>query len=144
MGLNAKPGEIAGLPRQPAGFNSLTLGRRAVQWRGYSAAFQNRRTKIMHTLMAATDLSSRSGKALHQAVLIALQCKARLVILHVVDEAQPAELVDRRISEVKAFLNACAADIAKLNDLEVDVVVRRGTPHLVIAETARERAADLI
>ena len=41
----------------------------------------------MHTLMAATDLSSRSGKALHQAMLIALQCKARLVILHVVDES---------------------------------------------------------
>ena len=82
----------------------------------------------MHTLMAATDLSSRSSKALHQAVLIALQCKARLVILHVANEAQPAELVDRRISEVKAFLNACAADIAKLNGLEVDVVVRHGTP----------------
>ena len=98
----------------------------------------------MHTLMAATDLSSRSGKALHQAMLIALQCKARLVILHVVDEAQPAELVDRRISEVKAFLNACAADIAKLNGLEVDVIVRRGIPHLVIADTAREQAVDLI
>ena len=99
---------------------------------------------MMHTLMAATDLSSGSGKALHQAVLIALQCRARLVILHVVDEAQPAELVDRRIAEVKAFLTPCAADIAKLNDLEVDVVVRRGTPDLVIADTAREQAVDLI
>jgi universal stress protein E len=98
----------------------------------------------MHTLMAATDLSSRSDKALHQAALIALQCKARLVILHVVNEAQPAELVDRKTSEAKAILNACAADIAKLNDLEVDVVVRHGTPYLLIAETARERAADLI
>jgi len=99
---------------------------------------------MMHTLMAATDLSSRSDKALHQAALIALQCKARLVILHVVNEAQPAELVDRKTSEAKAILNACAADIAKLNDLEVDVVVRHGTPYLLIAETARERAADLI
>ena len=66
----------------------------------------------MHNLMAATDLSSRSGKALHQAMLIALQCGARLVILHVVDERQPTDLTDRRISEVKTFLNASAADIA--------------------------------
>ena len=98
----------------------------------------------MHTLMAATDLSSRSGKALHQAMLIALQCEARLVILHVVDERQPTELADRRISEVKTFLNASAADIGRLNGLEVDVIVRCGIPHLVIAETAREQAVDLI
>ena len=96
----------------------------------------------MHTLMAATDLSSRSGKALHQAMLIALQCEARLVILHVVDERQPTELADRRISEVKTFLNASAADIGRLNGLEVDVIVRCGIPHLVIAETAREQAVD--
>jgi len=70
--------------------------------------------------------------------------QGRLVILHVVNEAQPAELVNLRISEVKNLLNPCAADIAKLNDLEVDVVVRRGTPHLVIADTAQEQGADLI
>ena len=55
----------------------------------FSTAFQDKdkgqRSCIL--LMAATDLSSRSGKALHQAMLIALQCEARLVILHVVDEA---------------------------------------------------------
>ena len=52
--------------------------------------------------------------------------------------------LDRRISEVKTFLNASAADIARLNGLEVDVIVRCGIPHLVIADTAREQAVDLI
>ena len=67
----------------------------------------------MHTLMAATDLSSRSGKALHQAMLIALQCEARLVILHVVDERQPTELVDRRIAEVKSVPERLAQPISR-------------------------------
>ncbi|MCI3953055.1 MAG: universal stress protein UspA, partial [Burkholderiales bacterium] len=48
----------------------------------------------MRMILVGTDLSSRSDRALHRAAFLARQFKARLLLLHVVDDDQPPALVD--------------------------------------------------
>ena len=44
-------------------------------------------------ILAATDFSTRSNRALRQAGLLAQQAETRLHVLHVVDDDQPDEIV---------------------------------------------------
>jgi universal stress protein E len=44
-------------------------------------------------ILAATDFSTRSNRALRQAGLLAQPANAQLHLLHVVDDDQPEELV---------------------------------------------------
>lgn len=98
----------------------------------------------MRMLLAGTDLSSRSDRALHRAALLAREFKARLVILHVVDDDQPPALIDQDSRQATALLDGQALQLAELANARPDVLVRVGDPFDVIVRTAREQEADLI
>lgn len=44
----------------------------------------------METIMMATDFSERSDRALRRITLLAKQHKAKITLIHVVDDGQPA------------------------------------------------------
>jgi nucleotide-binding universal stress UspA family protein len=95
-------------------------------------------------LVAATDLSSRSDRALHRAALIARQFKSRLALLHVVDDDQPSELVAEETRKATKLLDGHAGHLAKLAASTPNVLVRHGDPFQAIVGTAKELGAELI
>src|SRR5690348_2457584 len=98
----------------------------------------------MRTLIAATDLSSRSDRALHRAALLASQFKARLCFLHAVDDDQPPTMIDQNRRQATALLAGQARHLSELTNVRPDVVVKAGDPFDVIVEAAREQGANLI
>lgn len=98
----------------------------------------------MRMLLAGTDLSSRSDRALHRAALMAREFKARLLLLHVVDDDQPPAMIDQDRRQATALLNGQALHLAELANARPDVLVKIGDPFEVIVETAHEQQADLI
>jgi universal stress protein E len=98
----------------------------------------------MRMLLVATDLSSRSDRALHRAALMAREFKARLALLHVVDDDQPPAMIDQDMRQAKALLDGQALQLAELANTRPDVLVKIGDPFEVIVQTMREQQADLI
>jgi nucleotide-binding universal stress UspA family protein len=95
-------------------------------------------------LLVGTDLSSRSDRALHRAALMAREFKARLLLLHVVDDDLPPAMIDPDRRQATALLDGQALHLAELANARPDVLVKIGDPFEVIVETAREQQADLI
>ena len=98
----------------------------------------------MRMILAGTDLSARSDRALHRAALLAREFKARLLILHVVDDDQPPALIDQDRRQAKALLDGQALHLAELANAPPDLLVKVGDPFDIIVRTAREQGADLI
>src|SRR5690606_16832914 len=68
-------------------------------------------------IVAATDLSVRSQRAVRRAGLLARDKGAELILLHVVDDDQPARLVDTASREAQEYLQESRDSIAELHDL---------------------------
>lgn len=94
----------------------------------------------MRTIIAATDLSARSDLAVQRAGQLARKHGANLVLLHVVDDDQPADLMRMELEAATAYLTR-----GKTGDLE-SVVIRceAGDAFNVICEVSQEEGADLI
>jgi nucleotide-binding universal stress UspA family protein len=95
-------------------------------------------------ILAATDLSSRSDRAVRRAALLGRQFGARLALLHVVDDDQPADVVDRQLRQAAMLLDGYASRLAEIASAVPEVLVRRGSPFQAIVETAGEQASDLV
>lgn len=95
------------------------------------------------SLMVATDLSARSDRAVERALLLAADLRARLTVLHVVDEDLPARIADRYHEEAQALLTGqlSAASNGK-GSIEAKVVFGRGAD--TILSVAEDREIDLI
>jgi nucleotide-binding universal stress UspA family protein len=89
----------------------------------------------------ATDLSARSERAVGRAAMLARQFGAEVVLLHVVDDDQPAPLVAAATRQADALLHAAAPDV---DGAKPEVLLRAGDPFEVVVQTADERAVDLV
>lgn len=98
----------------------------------------------MRMLVAGTDLSPRSDRALHRAALLARQLQAGFALLHVVDDDQPTELIEKEISQATTILEGRAVHLAELAYARPEILVEAGNPFQIIMETAKERNADLV
>src|SRR6185295_18670506 len=96
----------------------------------------------MKLILAATDFSARSDRAVRRAGLLAREQDARLMLLHVVDDDRPERLVAEEMATAQDLLEKTAG--AVLADLRCEAKVVLGDPFEGIAKTARESAADLI
>jgi len=104
-------------------------------------------------ILASTDFSASSNLALDYAVELARAFGARLILLHVVEadfEAgalsyglQPtlAEYVEKTKQVAMERLEAAASRVA---DLDVEILLKRGTASVEIVRTAIEDACDVI
>jgi universal stress protein E len=98
----------------------------------------------MERILAATDFSTRSQRASRQAGLLARQTGAQLTLLHVVDEDQPAHLIQLERGEAEAILNEQVGSVAELQGIECRIVVMTGDAFDAILRTAESVSANLL
>ena len=97
----------------------------------------------MH-IVAATDLSTRSHRAVRRAGLLAQARDAQLTLLHVVDEDQPPELIEIETREVGRILGEQISAVPELRGVPCVPVVISGDPFAGILAAADSARADLI
>lgn len=95
-------------------------------------------------ILAATDFSTRSQRALRRAGLLARNVAAELTLVHVVDDDQPSAIVGLESREAQRYLAVQIASIAELKGLQCDSAVVTGNPFNGILNAAEARAVDLI
>jgi len=96
-------------------------------------------------ILAATDFSTRSNRALRQAGLLAQPfCCATLHVVHVVDNDQPEELVQIEKREAERLLAEQMASMPELRGVQCRPMVVTGDPFDGILRTAAQVSADLI
>lgn len=95
-------------------------------------------------ILAATDFSGRSQRALRQAGLLARERNADLTIVHVVDDDQPARLIDLEKREAEQYLAELGGTLAELQGLSYQSAVVTGEPFDGILRTAKSTGADLV
>ena len=98
----------------------------------------------MERILAATDFSTRSQRALRQAGLLARQTDAQLTLLHIVDEDQPPHLIQLERDEGETILKEQVGSVAELQGIDCRVVVMTGVAFDAILRTAKSVSADLI
>jgi universal stress protein E len=96
-------------------------------------------------ILAATDFSSRSQRALRKAGLLAQATGAELTVLHVVDDDQPQDLVEIESREAERILADQIGTMAELRTAaRCRPMVIKGDPFDGILIAARMIGADLI
>lgn len=95
-------------------------------------------------IIAATDFSTRSQRAVRRAGLLARASDADLILLHVVDDDQPERIVDVESREALKYQNELIDSMTELRGVRCEPVVVAGDAFDGILRVARTRAADLI
>jgi len=95
-------------------------------------------------ILAATDFSTRSHRALRRASLLAKSRNAELILVHVVDDDQPPEMFESDRREAQRYLDEQLVSTAALRDIDCSVEVVAGDPFAGILQAADARAVDLI
>jgi nucleotide-binding universal stress UspA family protein len=95
-------------------------------------------------ILAATDFSTRSNRALRQAGLLAGPVNAQLHIVHVVDDDQPEELIAMEKREAERLLQEQASSMPELRGVQTSTMVVSGDPFDGILRAAARMKADLI
>src|SRR3954451_18862357 len=144
------PGQITGSDdwRPPAAASKALRNRtQLTRWSTWKAnnlaALRNHKESDMN-IVAATDLSTRSNRALRQAGLLARSPDAKLHLVHVVDEDQPAELVRIEEREAQRMLVEQIASMPELENVHCYPIVVKGYPFDGILQAAAAAHADLV
>ncbi len=95
-------------------------------------------------ILIATDLSTRSHRALRRAGLLAQGSSAELTLVHVVDEDQPAALVEIETREAERILLEQISAVAELRGVRCRPAVIASDAFDGILRIAESTKADLI
>jgi universal stress protein E len=95
-------------------------------------------------ILAATDFSTRSFRALRRAGLLAQARGTELALVHVVDDDQPEDLVETEKREAERILAEQISAIDELRGARCRPMVIAGDPFDGILQTAGSIKADLI
>lgn len=95
-------------------------------------------------ILAATDFSTRSNRALRQAGLLAQPGNGHVHIVHVVDDDHPEDLVRTEKREAERLLNEQVESMPELQGTQPHPMVVAGDPFDGILRTAAEIQPDLI
>jgi universal stress protein E len=95
-------------------------------------------------IVAATDFSTRSNRALRRAGLLARARDAELALVHVVDDDQPGDLVDLESREAERILAEQIGSMAELQAAKCRPMVVLGDPFEGILRAAGAVDTDLI
>jgi len=99
--------------------------------------------RISPRVLCATDLRTRSARAVSRADAIARGLGAQLLLLHVVDAAGSARASGDRGARARFVLDVRARKLARAGN-GAQISVRTGRPHQTIADAAIKWDADLI
>jgi nucleotide-binding universal stress UspA family protein len=92
--------------------------------------------KPIPRILCATDLSPESGNAVQRAVMLAKKMDALLLLLHVVDEKHPLEIIGLMAARARSTLQELTGS--------AEIEVRAGKPCQTIARVIKEWDADLV
>jgi universal stress protein E len=95
-------------------------------------------------ILAATDFSTRSQRALRRAGLLAQAGGAELTLVHVVDDDRPKNLVEIEMREAERILAEKISAMAELRGAQCRSLVVAGDPFDGILRSAGAIGADLI
>lgn len=95
-------------------------------------------------ILAATDFSTRSNRALRQAGLLAQPGNSHVHVVHVVDDDQPEELVRIETREAERTLREQIDSMPELRGIEARPMVVTGDPFDGILQAGVAIKADLI
>jgi universal stress protein E len=95
-------------------------------------------------ILAATDFSTRSNRALRQAGLLAQASNVQLALVHVVDDDQPQALVEMEKREAERVLAEQMDSMPELRGIQARPMVVAGDPFDAILRAAADVGADLI
>jgi nucleotide-binding universal stress UspA family protein len=95
-------------------------------------------------ILAATDFSTRSNRAVRQAGLLAQARKARLGLVHIVDDDQPQELIAMEKREAERILAEQITAVPELRGVQCRPIAVEGDPFDGILRTADAVKAGLI
>lgn len=95
-------------------------------------------------ILAATDFSTRSQRALRRAGQLAQAAAAELSIIHVVDDDQPQHLVEMEVRESGRMLSELIGAVSELRNVRCHPMVVMGDPFDAIVRTAAAQKPDLI
>ncbi|WP_424631769.1 universal stress protein [Bradyrhizobium sp. SYSU BS000235] len=95
-------------------------------------------------ILAATDFSTRSQRALRRAGQLARAAAAELALVHVVDDDQPPRFVEMETRESERMLAELISAVSELRGLRCHPMVAVGDPFDAILRTAAAHTADLI
>jgi nucleotide-binding universal stress UspA family protein len=96
----------------------------------------------MRQILAATDFSGRSRRAVKRAAMLARESGARLTLLHVVDDDRDARLVEAEVALAGTALEEMRAELA--SGVACEARVDRGDPFDGIIRAARDCSAALV
>jgi universal stress protein E len=102
------------------------------------------RRELRLQILAATDFSTRSNRALRQAGLLAQTSGAQLALVHVVDDDQPQDLVAMEKREAERILAEQVSVMPELAGIQRRAIVVAGAPFSGILQTAATVRADLV
>lgn len=97
----------------------------------------------MH-ILAATDFSTRSNRALRQAGLLAQSGNAKLHLVHVVDDDQPEEMIRMEKREAERVLAEQIDSMSELRGIQAYPMVVTGDPFDGILRAAGQIKPNLI
>lgn len=99
---------------------------------------------MIKRLLVATDLSPRSAHGVQRALQLAQTQGADVVILHVVDEDQPAAIVASEVKQVAEYLRRTWERMFAKLAVPLDIRVVAGIAYREIIEVAAKVRADLV
>lgn len=95
-------------------------------------------------ILAATDFSTRSNRALRQAGLLARTTGAQLTLVHVVDDDQPHARLEMERGEANRMLAEQISVMPELQNIHCSPIVVTGSPFSGILQAAATVDARLI
>ncbi len=98
----------------------------------------------MPAILATTDLSARSDRAIGRAAQLADSLRGALHIVHVIDSDQGALLPQSLIEQTTALFEDHVAALVAQSSVEPRLHILNGSPFSRILDLANEVAADLI
>lgn len=98
----------------------------------------------MRKILVATDFSTRSDRAIRRAVILARSIGASITLVHVVDDDQPARMLEAERDAALALLAEHAVSIGEIEGVECDPSVVLGDPFEGIGQAAAALRPDLL
>ncbi len=97
----------------------------------------------MKQIIAATDLSARSDRAIQRALLIGHESAAALEILHVIDDTLDERQIERQAEHARGLI--AGAFRTQASDAgNIKTTILRGQDYVEIIKRATETGADLV
>ncbi|NSX55634.1 universal stress protein [Parasulfitobacter algicola] len=95
-------------------------------------------------IMATTDLSARSDRAVRRAIKLAQTQQAKLTVLCVLDNAMPDDMLDPLVGKARTTLERLIAGAVQDTPLDHDIIIQQGDPTTEILQTTVNTNADLL